>query len=70
MLDPSQLPPGKPSRSRARRGFQDIATDLDQGPSAERYLELCGIRLVKTLTIDWDNPRSVSEQNLSGSAAD
>jgi hypothetical protein len=24
-----------------------------------RYVQLCGIRLFKTLTIDWDNPRSV-----------
>ena len=25
----------------------------------KRYLQLCGIRLAKTLTVDWDNPRSL-----------
>jgi MFS family permease len=59
MLDPSQraLLENKPEAMR-EEVFKDIAlTWIKAHP--KRYLELCGIRLVKTLTIDWDNPRSV-----------
>ena len=34
-----------------------------------RYLQLCGIRLVKTLTIDWDNPRSLARSYQAARAA-
>jgi 4-amino-4-deoxy-L-arabinose transferase-like glycosyltransferase len=37
--------------------FQDIATTWIKAHPA-RYLQLCGIRLVKSLWIDWDNPKS------------
>jgi 4-amino-4-deoxy-L-arabinose transferase-like glycosyltransferase len=59
MLDPSQraLLENKPEAMR-EEVFKDIAmTWIKAHP--QRYLELCGIRLAKTLTIDWDNPRSV-----------
>jgi 4-amino-4-deoxy-L-arabinose transferase-like glycosyltransferase len=58
MLDPSQ-------QSRLRNQpevireevFKELAMGwIEQHPV--RYLELCGIRLFKTLTIDWDNPKA------------
>ena len=58
MLDPSQ-------QSRLRNQpevvqeevFKELAVGwIEQHP--RRYLELCGIRLFKTLTIDWDNPKA------------
>jgi 4-amino-4-deoxy-L-arabinose transferase-like glycosyltransferase len=58
MLDPSQ-------KSRLRhqpevvreRVFKEFATDWI-AHNRGRYAELCSIRLFKTLTVDWDNPRS------------
>jgi hypothetical protein len=34
-----------------------------------RYAQLCGIRLAKTLTVDWDNPRSLSKAYVAMRAA-
>ena len=34
-----------------------------------RYFQLCGIRLLKTLTVDWDNPQSLSTAYRLGRAA-
>jgi hypothetical protein len=37
--------------------FKEFALQwITNNPS--RYLHLCGVRLTKTLTVDWDNPRS------------
>jgi hypothetical protein len=30
----------------------------------KRYVQLCGIRLLKTLTVDWDNPKSLYKSYL------
>jgi Dolichyl-phosphate-mannose-protein mannosyltransferase len=58
MLDPSQ-------RSRLHNWpemyretvFKEIALGwIESHP--KRYLELCGIRLIKTIGVDWDNPKS------------
>ena len=38
--------------------FRDIVVPWIKA-HPKRYLQLCGIRLVKTITIDWDNPKSV-----------
>jgi hypothetical protein len=59
MLDPSQRArlENHPEAER-EEVFKEIATTwIKEHP--QRYVELCGIRLLKTLTIDWDNPRSV-----------
>ena len=59
MLDPSQRArlENHPEAER-EEVFKDIAlTWIKANP--HRYVELCEIRLLKTLTIDWDNPRSV-----------
>jgi len=37
--------------------FKELAVGWIQDHPA-RYLQLCGIRLIKTLTIDWDNPKA------------
>ena len=34
-----------------------------------RYAQLCGIRLVKTLTVDWDNPKSLYKSYVAARAA-
>jgi hypothetical protein len=59
MLDPSQHArlENHPEVERDKV-FHDIVTQwISEHPA--RYFQLCGIRLVKTLWIDWDNPRSV-----------
>ncbi len=48
--------------------FHQYATDWIRTHKA-RYVQLCGIRLVKTLTVDWDNPRSLYVSYLAGRAA-
>jgi hypothetical protein len=35
----------------------------------KRYVQLCGIRLLKTLTVDWDNPKSLYRSYVIGRAA-
>jgi len=59
MLDPSQRAKLENQPEAIREDvFKEIATTwIKEHP--RRYMELCGIRLAKTLTIDWDNPRSV-----------
>jgi hypothetical protein len=37
--------------------FKEFALQWIQN-NPKRYLHLCGVRLMKTLTVDWDNPRS------------
>jgi hypothetical protein len=58
MLDPSQIAmlANHPEAMR-----EDVFKQIAQSwikDHPKRYLELCGIRLAKTLTIDWDNPRA------------
>jgi len=58
MLDPSQISELANHPEAMRDAiFTRYATDWIRTHPA-RYLKLCGIRLVKTLTYDWDNPRA------------
>jgi hypothetical protein len=58
MLDPSQIQRLANLPEAMREDiFKEFAQDwIRQHPA--RYLQLCGIRLIKTLTYDWDNPRA------------
>jgi len=58
MLDPSQRQrlANHPEAEREELFKEYAQTWIAKHP--RRYLELCGIRLVKTLTYDWDNPRA------------
>lgn len=47
---------GKPEAAR-ERVFKDLATTWISAHPME-YLRLCGVRLVKSVWIDWDNPKS------------
>lgn len=58
MLDQSQRTRLHNQPEAFREGiFRQFATQWIQ-THPKRYFELCGIRLWKTLTIDWDNPKS------------
>jgi hypothetical protein len=58
MLDPSQILrlSNHPEAEREVL-WKEYATDWIKAHPG-RYLQLCGIRFVKTITIDWDNPRA------------
>ena len=58
LLTPSQKARLQGQTEIAREAvFKELATDwIKQNPAG--YLRLCRIRLIKTLTIDWDNPKS------------
>jgi hypothetical protein len=58
MLDPSQIArlANHPEADR-EEVFKQYAQDWIVA-HPQRYLQLCWIRLIKTLTIDWDNPRA------------
>lgn len=63
MLDPSQHTRLENHPEAEREViFKEFAVDWIRA-HPQRYLELCAIRLFKTLTIDWDNPRG--HQSLS-----
>lgn len=59
MLDPSQRArlENHPEADREEI-FKEFALNWIKA-HPHRYVELCEIRLIKTLTVDWDNPRSV-----------
>jgi 4-amino-4-deoxy-L-arabinose transferase-like glycosyltransferase len=58
MLDPSKQSRLRNQPEVVREDvFKELAVGwIEQHPA--RYLQLCGIRLLKTLTIDWDNPKA------------
>jgi hypothetical protein len=58
MLDPSQVLrlANHPEAEREVLWKQYATGWIKAHPG--RYLQLCGIRLIKTITIDWDNPRA------------
>jgi hypothetical protein len=65
MLDPSQRARLENQPEEVREVvFKEFAVGwITQHPG--RYAELCGIRLVKTITTDWDHPKSRSIINIA-----
>jgi hypothetical protein len=69
MLDPTQVGQISNHPEAVTEGwFKQYATDWIKAHPG-RYLQLCGIRLVKSLTIDWDNPRAYLSRTYQASRA-
>ena len=66
MLDPSQTAElANHPEAYTEEIFKRYATTWIKAHPG-RFVQLCGIRFVKSITIDWDNPPRVPEPNLSG----
>ena len=69
MLDPSQRArlDNEPEAVREEVFKEFAMTWITEHPA--KYAQLCGIRLLKTITTDWDHPKSLTTANIASRTA-